>query len=163
MGKFKTLYEAKKFKVDMNIVKKHDSSPAYLRLVKKEIKAGNGFVEIAKDSGDRVEVFAADTHNNLLGTITIPKKALKESLNKIEEQRVFDSIPKDNTPLFVSKSSFIDATIKNISKDWKKLKSKISKNISNNPIDKKQFPDKELEKLRKKQVDVSAMIDNFKV
>lgn len=66
-----------KYKVDMNAVKKHDSSPPYLKLLRKEIKEGGGLVEIKNRSSDKADIYAADTNNWLMGTIQVPIGALK--------------------------------------------------------------------------------------
>jgi len=66
-----------KFRVDMNVVSKSDSSPSYLKLVQSVIRKGRGYVEVKETKGDRVVVFSALTEPNIHSLVWIPKDALK--------------------------------------------------------------------------------------
>jgi len=64
-------------KIDMNIVKKHDNSPAYLKLLNKVIKKSKGKPVVINIDNKFAEI-AADKYDALLGTVRVPIKALNK-------------------------------------------------------------------------------------
>jgi hypothetical protein len=69
-----------KYKVDMNVVSKSDSSSSYIKLVKDEIKKGNGFLSIHEYDKPRnkVGMYAYYTNNYLMGLVWLPAEAITE-------------------------------------------------------------------------------------
>lgn len=67
------------YKVDMAAVKKWDSSPPYIALVRKEIKNGDGLVSVKEVDGDVAEIYGTGTHSFLMGPISVPVNALKKA------------------------------------------------------------------------------------
>lgn len=66
------------FKVDMNVVKKYDNLQPYLRMVQKEIKNGNGLVQVYDAENGMAEIYAEGSMSYLLGCPSVPIDALKK-------------------------------------------------------------------------------------
>ncbi len=64
------------YKVDMAKVKAHDSVPPYLRMVREQIKNGDGLVSIWESRGGFAAVYAAGSYAYLLGCPWVPLEAL---------------------------------------------------------------------------------------
>jgi len=65
--------------VDMNAVKKYDSSPPYLKLISSMLKRGKGKLEIIRFSGpdNQKAQLAVNAIDALVGTVEVPLSALK--------------------------------------------------------------------------------------
>lgn len=68
--------KAQKYKVNMAVVSKNDSTPQYLGLVRKIVKDGRGFVEVKETKGDRAGIYGADTHGWIMGLVWVPVASL---------------------------------------------------------------------------------------
>ena len=67
------------YKVDMAIVKKHDSLAPYIRLVQKEIKNGGGLVDVRYVNNGMAGIYGHDTYSFFLGTPEVPVEALTKA------------------------------------------------------------------------------------
>lgn len=66
------------YKVDMNIVKNHSNVSQYLGLVRKEIKLGEGTVDVKYVENGMAGIYGTGTHTYFLGTPEVPVAALKK-------------------------------------------------------------------------------------
>lgn len=63
-------------KVDLNVVKRRDSAPPYIKLVKKEIKNGGGLVDVKEIKNGQAGISGHDTHSWILGLVYVPLESL---------------------------------------------------------------------------------------
>lgn len=73
-----TTDDKRKYKVNLAIVKQRDNAAPYIGLLRKEIKNGEGLVQIygRDDAEDWCTVYAADTYSYIMGGVGIPLSAL---------------------------------------------------------------------------------------
>jgi hypothetical protein len=64
------------FRVDMNKVKKYDNLPPYIRMVQKEIKNGNGLVQVYDVENGLAEIYAEGSMSYIMGSPSVPVDAL---------------------------------------------------------------------------------------
>ena len=67
------------YKVNIAIVKKIMGDWPHIQLLQKEIKKGGGKVEVRDVEDGVAQVFAADTNNWIMGTISVPVEALTQA------------------------------------------------------------------------------------
>lgn len=93
--------------VDMNTVRKHNPTPAYVRKVREELARGNGSVVIQEFNKDMVTVSGGDIS---LTEVTIPKTALRKM--PIREEVKFNE---DKMKKLVAKDKFLKNQAKALS------------------------------------------------
>jgi len=122
------------YTVDIDVVKEHDSIPAYVKLVEKEVKDGKGLVDVTTVTGNTASIFSHGSNpvRRMLGAISVPVDALKpaararkaKSLSPAQTayREFFQSMLKDEGVSSPAQLEDKSAFFKRVKTEWAKQK-----------------------------------------
>jgi len=101
-----TLYQGDRAKVNMNVIRKHNPTPRYVKKVNTEITRGNGSVKIYEINDNMATVGGGDVG---LFEVEVPTNSLTKVIGRLSEAAKFD---KKKMEKFVKKDKFLNAQFK---------------------------------------------------